>query len=184
MPGILTRGWIVLISCFLLLGSQKAAFSEENEEDGSLEEELEELGEDDYPDLIGVDEEGGIIDEFTLLMEDAMVVESAARHKQEIGMSPSAITVITRQDIEASGATTVPDLLRLVPGMNVVIANPFFTAITTRLFFTDEGNHILVLIDTGGRQQPTRKRGADGVRSRLPGPFPRRAALGRPGPLL
>ena len=67
--------------------------------------------------LVSADDEGEIIDEFALLQEEAMV-ESAARHKQEIGMSPSAITVITREDIEASGANGFADLLRLVPGMD------------------------------------------------------------------
>jgi iron complex outermembrane receptor protein len=74
-------------------------------------------------------------------------VISAARHEQEIGMSPSAITVITREDIEASGATTIPDLLRLVPGMNVAISSPAFASNTTRLNWTNENNHFLVLVD-------------------------------------
>ena len=91
-------------------------------------------------------EEDELIDEFAMLAEDAMV-ELAARHKQEIGMSPSAITVITREDIEASGATTIPDLLRLVPGMDVVIASRFFTAVSGRLFWTYENNLYLVLVD-------------------------------------
>jgi iron complex outermembrane receptor protein len=44
-------------------------------------------------------------------------VYTASNHEQDIGESPSAITVITREDIEASGANTIPDLLRLIPGM-------------------------------------------------------------------
>jgi outer membrane receptor for ferrienterochelin and colicin len=124
-------GWRVLLVLALLPAFSSTARSSE---------------EADYPDLVAADEEDELIDEFVLLAEDAMV-ESAARHKQKIGMSPSAITVITRQDIEASGVTTIPDLLRLVPGMNVVISNPFFTAITTRLYWTEENNHLMVLID-------------------------------------
>jgi len=131
MERMKSQGWVVPLSLAFLLVLPGASRSEDNE----------------LPDDIETTEEDAFIDEFTLLMEDAGIVESAARHKQAIGMSPSAITVITRADIEASGATTVPDLLRLVPGMNVVIDNPFFTAITTRLYFTEEGIHILVLID-------------------------------------
>jgi len=93
-----------------------------------------------------VDEESAFIDEFTLLAEEAMV-ESAARHKQEIGMSPSAITVITREDIEASGANGFADLLRLVPGMEVVITSPSFSSVSTRLDWTFENKNFLVLID-------------------------------------
>jgi outer membrane cobalamin receptor len=85
-------------------------------------------------------------DEFALL-EEAAVVESAARHKQEIGMSPSAITVITREDIAASGATTIPDLLRLVPGMDVIVTSAMYAQVTSRLYWTDEGQHYLVLVD-------------------------------------
>ncbi|MBW1810629.1 MAG: TonB-dependent receptor [Deltaproteobacteria bacterium] len=92
------------------------------------------------------DDEDELTDEFALL-EDADIVESAARHRQEIGMSPSAITVITREQIETSGATSIPDLLRLVPGMDVIIVSPFFTAITSRLFWTYENNLYLVLVD-------------------------------------
>jgi len=91
-------------------------------------------------------EEDDLVDEFAMLAEDAMV-ELAARHRQEIGMSPSAITVITREDIEASGATTIPDLLRMVPGMDVVIASRFFTSISARLYWTYENNLYLVLVD-------------------------------------
>ena len=92
------------------------------------------------------DEEIDLIDEFTMLQEDAFV-ELAARHKQEIGMSPSAVSVITRDDIEASGATSITDLLRIVPGMEVVIATPYFSSISSRLMWTYENNIYLVLVD-------------------------------------
>jgi outer membrane receptor protein involved in Fe transport len=96
--------------------------------------------------LVAADEEGEIIDEFALLQEEAMV-ESAARHRQEIGMSPAAISVITRDDIEASGAETFTDVLRLVPGIDVVISNQLQTSISARLDWNDENLYFLVLID-------------------------------------
>jgi iron complex outermembrane receptor protein len=88
----------------------------------------------------------GFMDEFAFL-EDAGMVELAARHRQEIGMSPSAIWVITREDVEASGAMTIADLLRLVPGMEVVFSAPFFTSATARVEWTNENNMFLILID-------------------------------------
>jgi len=103
-------------------------------------------GELDEPDLIATDEESEFIDEFAMLAEDAMI-ELAARHKQDIGMSPSAVTVFTRKDIEASGATSITDLMRLVPGMDVVIATPAFTAVTSRLYWVNENWSYLVLVD-------------------------------------
>ncbi len=127
----------------LLLAPPPPAGAGEQED---LEEEISTLEDADYPDLVSADEESEIIDEFAFLQEED-IVESAARHKQEIGMSPSAITVLTRRDIEASGANTIPDLLRLVPGMEVIVISPFFTALTARLYMTNENNHFLVLID-------------------------------------
>jgi iron complex outermembrane receptor protein len=106
-----------------------------------------ELGDDEEPeDTSEFDDDLGLADEFALLADEA-VVELAARHRQDIGMSPSAITVITREDIATSGALSVPDLLRLVPGMDVVIASPYFTAINSRTQWTYENNTYLVLID-------------------------------------
>jgi outer membrane receptor for ferrienterochelin and colicin len=143
---------LVLPIAILLFFSSFSSFAEEKKsekkktERESLDEEMSELQEADYPDLVGADEEGEIIDEFAFLMEED-VVESAARHRQEIGMSPSAITVITREDIETSGATTVPDLLRMVPGMDVVVTSIALPSLSSRLYWTDENNLYLVLID-------------------------------------
>jgi outer membrane receptor protein involved in Fe transport len=91
-------------------------------------------------------EDDELLDEFAFL-EESGVVEAAARHRQAIGLSPSAITVITRDDIQATGATTLPDLLRMVPGMDVVMSSPFYAAVSSRLYWSNEGFHYLVLID-------------------------------------
>jgi len=132
-----------LIAAVALVLASEAKAEEKSE---PLEEEIEELREDDYPDLVAANETGELMDEFAFL-EEAAVVETAARHRQKIGMSPSAITVISRQDIEATGATTVPDLLRLVPGLDIIIAGPFFTAIAGRMYWNNENNHFLVMVD-------------------------------------
>jgi len=92
------------------------------------------------------DEMGELMDEFAFL-EEASVVESAARHKQEIGMSPSAITVITREDIMTSGANTFPDLLRTVPGMEVLFLSIVTGTPAGRLHYSEGNYHYLVLID-------------------------------------
>jgi iron complex outermembrane receptor protein len=92
------------------------------------------------------DDEDALDDELAFLQESG-VVELAARHRQEIGMSPSAITVITREDIETSGATTITDLLRLVPGMDVVLISPFFSSVMSRLPWEYSNYHYLVLVD-------------------------------------
>ena len=92
------------------------------------------------------DEEMDLIDEFAFL-EDAGMVELASRHRQEIGMSPSAITVLTREDIEASGATNLPDLLRIVPGVDVVIISPSHVSLTSRMQWINTNAYFQLLID-------------------------------------
>jgi outer membrane receptor protein involved in Fe transport len=93
-------------------------------------------------------DEGDIADFEELDLEELLdVVFTAARHEQDIGNSPSAIWVITREDIETSGATSIPDLLRMVPGMDVILMSQMFTAVSTRLPWTDENNVFLILVD-------------------------------------
>ena len=95
-----------------------------------LEEELSTLEEDDFPDLVSEDDTD-LMDEFAFL-EDAEIVESAARHKQDIAMSPSAITLITREDIEVSGATDMYNLFRSVPGVGVALSNVTYNTLMGR----------------------------------------------------
>ena len=84
--------------------------------------------------------------ELILFSEEEMVV-TASRYEQKISEAPSAITVITAEDIRQSGATNVPDLLRIVPGMDVmsVTASDFNVAargLNHRLY-----NKILLMVD-------------------------------------
>ena len=46
-------------------------------------------------------------------------VTTVSREASTIGQSPAAVTVITPEMIHRSGAATFPELLRMVPGMNV-----------------------------------------------------------------
>jgi outer membrane receptor for ferrienterochelin and colicin len=92
------------------------------------------------------DEEMELIDEFAFL-EDAGMIELASRHRQEIGMSPSAVTVLTREDVEASGATTLPELLRMVPGIDVVMVSPSYYSVSSRLFWNASNSYFQLLID-------------------------------------
>ncbi|MDH5484776.1 MAG: TonB-dependent receptor, partial [Gammaproteobacteria bacterium] len=54
-----------------------------------------------------------------LFHDEMPIVLSATRLSQPLSESPVAMTVIDRQMIDASGARSIPDLLRLVPGMQV-----------------------------------------------------------------
>ena len=90
-----------------------------------------------------------IEDEFALLEEElaADEVRSASKHRQSIFWSPSAITVLTREDIRASGAVNVPDLLRRVPGFDVYELKPSFPLVGARALTDNSNNLILVLVD-------------------------------------
>ncbi|MCW9013976.1 MAG: TonB-dependent receptor [Gammaproteobacteria bacterium] len=52
-------------------------------------------------------------------LDELPVILSATRLTQPLNESPVAMTVIDREMIDASGARTIPDLLRLVPGFQV-----------------------------------------------------------------
>ena len=74
------------------------------------------------------------------------VIVTAARTAQTAEASLAAVTVISREEIERSQATSVPDLLRGVPGLG--IANNGGAGKTTSLFLRGtESDHVLVLID-------------------------------------
>ena len=85
----------------------------------------------------------------TLQIEDLMNVDvtSASRKEQKLSEVPAAVFVITKEDIQRSGATNIPDLLRMVPGLEVAQINPSTWAISARGFNGQYSNKLLVLID-------------------------------------
>ena len=85
----------------------------------------------------------------TLKIEDLMDINvtSAPKKEQKLSNVPAAIFVISEQDIHRSGATNIPDLLRMVPGLEVAQINPSSWAISARGFNGEYSNKLLVLID-------------------------------------
>ena len=85
----------------------------------------------------------------TLKIEDLMNVDvtSASKKEQKISRVPAAIFVITQEDIRRSGAIDIPDVLRMVPGLEVAQINPSTWAISARGFNSQYSNKLLVLID-------------------------------------
>jgi iron complex outermembrane recepter protein len=94
-------------------------------------------------------DESGLEDEFALLEEELATdeIESASKHRQSIFWSPSAITVLQREDIRASGATTIADLLRRVPGFDVYEMKPSLPLVGARALTEHSNNLVLVLVD-------------------------------------
>jgi iron complex outermembrane receptor protein len=69
-------------------------------------------------------------------IEDLMGIEitSASRREQRVEDVAAAVFVISHDDIRRSGMTTIPDLLRLAPGVQVAHINASKWAIGDNLF--------------------------------------------------
>src|SRR5438477_10357923 len=76
-----------------------------------------------------------------------MEVTSVARHAEKLSQSPAAISVITDEDIRRSGAMSIPEALRLVPGMEVARLDASQWAVSARGFNDVFANKLLVLQD-------------------------------------
>jgi iron complex outermembrane receptor protein len=74
-------------------------------------------------------------------------VVSVSKRPEKLSQVPSAIQIITSDDIKNSGATTVPEALRLVPNLQVAQVNASQWSISARGFNNVLANKLLVLID-------------------------------------
>ncbi len=87
----------------------------------------------------------------TLSLEELMRVNvqvtSVARREQRLGDVAAAAYVLTADDIRRAGARTIPDALRLVPGMQVGQIDANKWAVSARGFNTRFSNKLLVLMD-------------------------------------
>jgi iron complex outermembrane receptor protein len=111
--------------------------------------ELDEIGKPDKVDEVdsaSAADEDELMDEFALLEEED-IVYSAAKHKQEISESPSAVTVITREQIENTHCADVICLMRMVPEVDVLRMSPGQSSVGTRALTNDMANKGLVLVD-------------------------------------
>lgn len=84
-----------------------------------------------------------------LSIEELMneTVTSVSKREQRVGDAAAAISLLTNDDIRRSGATNIPDALRLVPGMDVATVNSRESAVSARGFNNVFSNKLLVLID-------------------------------------
>jgi len=90
-------------------------------------------------------------------LEDLMNIKvtSVSKTEQTLSRTASAIFVITAEDIRRSGATNIPDLLRMVPGMDVAQINANTWAISARGLNSRFSNELLVLVDGRNVYTPT-----------------------------
>src|SRR6202034_561741 len=82
-------------------------------------------------------------------LEDLMNIQvtSVSKKEQKLSRTGAAVFVITQDDIRRSGATNIPDLLRLAPGVDVARIDANQWAISIRGFNDQYANKVLVLID-------------------------------------
>ncbi|MDH5562805.1 MAG: TonB-dependent receptor [Nitrospirota bacterium] len=92
---------------------------------------------------------GTNIDLTELSLEELMSVEvtSVSKKKQKLSESAAAIFVITQEDLRRSGVTSIPEALRMVPGIQVARGSKNQWNISARGFNERFSNKLLVLID-------------------------------------
>ncbi|MBK7541301.1 MAG: Plug domain-containing protein [Candidatus Competibacteraceae bacterium] len=74
-------------------------------------------------------------------------ISIASGRPERFGDTAAAVFVITAEDIRRSGATSLPEVLRMVPGLAVGRVDASSSAVSTRGFQTQGANKLLVLID-------------------------------------
>jgi len=76
-----------------------------------------------------------------------MEVSSPGRKDQKLSQTAGAIYVVTQEDIRRSGVTSIPDVLRMVPGLQVAQIDASQWAVTCRGFNGRFADKMLVMID-------------------------------------
>ena len=76
-----------------------------------------------------------------------MEVTSVAKKPQSITQSAASVFVVTREDIRRSGATSIPEALRLAPGINVGRIGANRWAVSIRGNADRFANKLLVMLD-------------------------------------
>jgi iron complex outermembrane recepter protein len=76
-----------------------------------------------------------------------VTVTSASRREERLVDAPASIFVITAEDIRRSGASSLPEALRLAPNLQVVRPDASQSIVTARGGLAGTANKMLVLID-------------------------------------
>jgi iron complex outermembrane receptor protein len=90
---------------------------------------------------------GNPLKELTLEQLGNIEVTTVSKQPTEVWKTPAAVYVITNEDIQNSGATTIPEALRLAPGVEVAQIDSHQWSVGIRGFGSNLTRNILVLID-------------------------------------
>jgi iron complex outermembrane receptor protein len=89
------------------------------------------------------------VDLTEMSLEELMGIEvtSVSKRAEPISTAAAAVFVITQEDLRRSGATSIPEALRMVPGIEVARIDASKWAISARGFNGRFANKLLVLVD-------------------------------------
>lgn len=91
--------------------------------------------------------EAGSLADLSLEQLSSIEVTSVGKRVQRLADVAGSVYVINQEDIRRSGATSLPEVLRLAPNLTVARADAAQYAITARGFNSVLANKILVLVD-------------------------------------
>ncbi|HEU4829018.1 MAG TPA: TonB-dependent receptor [Gemmatimonadales bacterium] len=74
-------------------------------------------------------------------------ITTVSRRPEPVSRAAAAVTVISREDLRRSGASTLPDMLRTVPGLHVARVGSRDWAVGARGFNSQLSNKVLVIVD-------------------------------------
>ena len=95
----------------------------------------------------GLQETPGQLKKLSLAQLGDLEVTTASKEPVTLARTPAAIYVLTQEDIRQSGATSIPEVLRLVPGVEVARIDSDKWSIGVRGFGSRLSRSVLVLID-------------------------------------
>ncbi|HTC62006.1 MAG TPA: TonB-dependent receptor [Candidatus Saccharimonadales bacterium] len=95
----------------------------------------------------GAQDSQGNLKQLSLEQLGNIEVSTASKSPEHVWDTPAAIYVITQEDIKRSGATTIPDALRLAPGVEVARIDANKWSIGIRGFGSRLSRSVLVLMD-------------------------------------
>lgn len=82
-------------------------------------------------------------------------IVSVSKRPEALSEAPAAAYIITQEDIRRSGVTSLPEILRLAPNLEVARINAYSWTVTARGFNSPEtANKLLVLVDGRSVYEP------------------------------
>lgn len=96
-----------------------------------------------------------LVEELQWLKAEKVYVTTVSKRREDPFTAAAAVHVITDEDIRRSGARSIPEALRLAPGLSVARMDANKWAITARGFNSRFADKLLILIDGRSVYSPT-----------------------------